>query len=265
MKHKFSVLLFFLTFLFVISAINVNACSCGRNPVCEMNLYHFDSDENVTFTGKVTEIEMVEQEYVRKDKTTYKAKIYRIKFDIKEVLGGKLKKNEKYVYTSNTTCRYDFKLNTEYLVYASRRNQENKLKTGHCSRTKELKLAQKEIQLIKKFKENGEIQRRLYGKVSVNLYVNQELGSQDVVEEKNLSFRIWAKRQEDGALFETLTNRKGFYDLMNLPDGEYEIFALNDKIEKKGLFEPKITDKSKCWEMNFFFYDDDLKKLGLRN
>lgn len=264
MKHKLITLLSFLTFLFVISAINVKACSCERNPVCEMNLYHFDSDERVTFTGKVTEIEMIDQEYARPDKTTYIEKIYRIKFDIKEVLGGNLE-NEKYVYTSNTTCRYDFKLNTEYLVYASRRNTEKKLKTGYCSRTKELKLAQKEIQLIKKFKETGEIQRKLFGKVNVSLYINREIGLQDVVEEKNLSFKIWAKRQEDGALFETLTDKKGFYELLDLPDGEYEIFALNDKIEKKGLFKPKITDKSKCWEINFFFYDDDLKKLGLRD
>jgi len=159
----------------------VHACKCGGPGTIKES---FKSTDLIVY-GKVRKIdtvalsETIKEEDVKeikerlrddKQKLEYFEMNYvlKIEFDVNEKFKGKnsLKKIVIYTPMMSATCGYRFKINKEYIVYASTKNfltfmfqkekenknieRENTFWTNHCTRTTEYsKLEADELGLLK--------------------------------------------------------------------------------------------------------------------
>jgi hypothetical protein len=136
--------LIFLLVLFtplMLSPDAILACSCLPTKSTAQEL----EQSTAVFSGKVIQIKR------RKQAENIFASV-EVTFRVEKAWKG-LKRKTITVYTSSNSasCGYSFRVNQTYLVYANG-NDEDKLSTGICSRTKRIKDAREDLKELGKGK-----------------------------------------------------------------------------------------------------------------
>jgi hypothetical protein len=137
-------ILLFATSLLVLTADLANACSCLQTTP-KQSL----GRSSAVFSGKVLDVDIVEDNSPRDPLSSYFNPEVRVKFAVSEVWKGKTEQQLVVVTSgSSASCGYSFQKGQEYLVYAS--DQEAKLQTGLCSGTKPLADAKEDLAVLGK-------------------------------------------------------------------------------------------------------------------
>lgn len=138
--RKMFLLLFVIGSLFVINTSFVNACSC----ILQTPQEAFEQASAV-FIGKVINIDFSDEMF------NISGDLKNVTFEVLEIWKGP--NNETIVITTGmnegiSSCTYPFENNEIYLVYAY--EEENKLVTNICSRTKLLSDAKEDIEYLRR-------------------------------------------------------------------------------------------------------------------
>ncbi|WP_213535460.1 hypothetical protein [Paenibacillus sp. J45TS6] len=131
------IFLFVFSTWFVVAPVNVHACSCAEPPSIEDQM----NRKTAIFTGKLLSL-------TKPDKIWSSADPVKAQFEVKQVWKGELD-SQTTVYTalSSESCGYEgFEVNEEFIVFAY--GKPDRLQTGLCEGTKNLKSAQEELKIL---------------------------------------------------------------------------------------------------------------------
>lgn len=201
-------LLFALLFAFPVST---EACSCiASGPPCQ-SFWNTDA----IFSGQVTEIADTP---VKSKDSAFPFRTRTIRFTVNESFRGM---DEKIVEVTTGIgggdCGFAFQTGQSYLVYAYRTKEDNKLRTGICTRTRLLSQASEDLEYFRGLK-NAKSGGMIFGTVMKrHVRKNDEYKPPTPLEHILLTF------QRDGNSYEALTDDKGEYRLSNLGAGEYKV------------------------------------------
>jgi hypothetical protein len=195
-KHLLTVL--FLLFIVSISALEVEACTCGY---VTPDSYSVDA----VFIGTIT----------KQSGATFATK-YNVQ--VSEVFRGLENQQKVEILHKNLDCGSTMYENNEYLFLASRDKSNGQLFLGPCNYSYKNSGQQKQMIEILRWKKNKNNQTGLLvGKVWIYDYEKR------IVRKPNGVDKVYAEDSK-GNRFETEIELDGFYKFSNLAEGIYKVF-----------------------------------------
>ncbi len=122
--------------------------------------------------------------------------------------------------TASGDCSVVFEKGTRYLIYAWYNDESKRFHTNSCTRSMPLEYAAEDLDYLEGLPDSNQ-GTRLSGIVIKTDYYD---GGALPIPELISGVRVVAQR-EDGQRFEAITNKDGFYKILNLPPGRYRVVA----------------------------------------
>jgi hypothetical protein len=246
----------FAAVIFILLAFDATyACSCvNPRPPCA-----YYGNTSAIFLGRVVG-SAERKSYLDKDgnKTVYD--VGTIRFLVQEnFVGAPGYEVEIHSGTGGGDCGYWFRRNESYIVYAYRSQEDNKLYTSICTRTKHVSQAEEDLAFLRGLA-NAKPGATLYGELE-RLEGSAENGRVKVAPPMA---GVKVVITGEGKTVETITDDKGQYRIGGLAAGEYDAFpelpenlgfvSTHDKRDNFGRFTSRervrLTDGG-CAESSF--------------
>lgn len=195
-------------FLLLLLAGRASACSCmARLPPCEAY-----KETPAIFIALVTDIDPRSKE--AKEPPYAHLSIERAFKGITET------KIKMYQGTASGDCSVRFEQGRRYLIYAAYDDESKQFYTNSCTRSIDLEYAAEDLDYLEGLPDSNQ-GSRLSGVVVKYDYVDSESPS---IPELISGITVFAER-ENGQRFQAITNNEGFYKMVDLPPGQYELDA----------------------------------------
>ena len=197
-----------LVFLLLLSAARANACTCmPPRPPCEAY-----RETPAIFIGLVTDIDAF-------DKTTNERPYAHLAIEraFKGITETKIKMLQG---TASGDCSVALEKGTRYLIYAVYDEETKQFYTNSCTRSMPLQYAAEDLDYLEGLPGSDQ-GTRLSGIVIKTDYYD---GGSPPLPELISGITVVAKR-ENGQRFEAVTNKEGFYKMVDLPPGRYQVDA----------------------------------------
>ena len=205
---KTAIRLFYTSVLLLALAQIANACVC---PVSPTVLDAFDFADTVMIV-RVLSVEKVHEQTNRFGPPD---NIVSATVKVERVYKGAVKVNEQLVFRFKAGCSWTYReedINTDLLFYVNAPRGNEPWYASACGRSKPLSRATEDLLYLDKLK-TVRGKTRVSGKYSADAESNQDL----LVAHR--SIRIVS----DDKVFETNTDEKGFFEIYDLPPGEYRL------------------------------------------
>lgn len=206
LRNAFKRILFVILAVLAVEGASVFACECaGERPACQEY-----GEASAVFIGTV-----INSRIVTVKESPYLERMRAVRISLDEGFRG-VEGAEVEVLTGfgGGDCGFGFRETQQYLVYAYLSEQDQKLHTSICTRTKLISAADKDLTYIRGLSKakpgamiSGEVVKNLRNDTDVR---NQPLAGIKVIVEGEKKF-------------EAVTDDKGQYRLDQLPEGEYTV------------------------------------------
>ncbi|HMH43043.1 MAG TPA: carboxypeptidase regulatory-like domain-containing protein, partial [Pyrinomonadaceae bacterium] len=236
LRNAFKRILFVILAVLAFEGASVFACECaGERPACQEY-----GEASAVFIGTV-----INSRIVTVKESPYLERMRAVRISLDESFRG-VEGAEVEVLTGfgGGDCGFGFRETQQYLVYAYLSEQDQKLHTSICTRTKLISAADKDLAYIRGLSKakpgamiSGEIVKNLRNDTDVR---NQPLAGVKVIVEGEKKF-------------EAVTDDKGQYRLDQLPEGEYIVKpVLPGNLATRGPDRKvKLADRG-CAEVSFW-------------
>jgi hypothetical protein len=243
-----------LLFIFAASIFAQPQQYFGFDPfrICE-----YQSSDKIIFVGRVISFERVSSQLYNKEITS------KITISVEKVFSGKLKKQVE-IFWNESGSFVDLQKNDQRIFTARQSNLINSeilVSRGWSRKINDLSSTEKHVLFFDvKFTANrypkspvlfGTVIEKDKSSREASIEINDKFGYDTRNFKSIAGIVIEAKREEDGAIFHTKTDRKGVFIFDNLVDGNYFVYPLP----------PKVYEKSPDLFREYTFQNPDYRRL----